>query len=48
MFNALENMGENVLVIMPQKYALESFKTSSGDRQYLDKNEMAIVEKYVA
>ena len=48
MLNALENMGENVLVIMPQKYALESFNTSAGDRQYLDKDEMAIVEKYVA
>jgi hypothetical protein len=45
MLNALEKMGENVLVIMPQKYALQSFNTSAGGRQYLDKDEMAIVEK---
>jgi hypothetical protein len=48
MLNALEKMGENVLVIMPQKYALQSFNTSAGGRQYLDKEEMAIVEKYAA
>lgn len=47
MLNALDNMGENVLVIMPHKYALPSFRTSAGGRQHLDQNEISIVEKYV-
>lgn len=48
MLNALENMGENSLVIMPQKYTLPSFNTSAGGKQRLDNNEMSIVEKYVS
>lgn len=49
MVNALENMGENALVIMPQKYCLPSFNTSGsrGDKQKLDKDEMAIIERFV-
>lgn len=49
MVNALENMGETPLVIMPQKYCRPSFTTSgSGNaRQNLDANEMAVLERFV-
>jgi len=47
--NALEDMGETPLVIMPQKYCLPSFTTNSsrGRRQNLLKSEMAILERFV-
>ena len=50
MVNALENMGENPLVIMPHKYCLPSFSTSGlrgAVRQRLNDNEMAILGRFV-
>lgn len=49
--DALENMGENVLLILPRKYTQKSFmltKASGKSRQYVSKKEREILDNLIS